>query len=257
MKVIVFDYDGVIIDSQMESFFIAFNTYLKFNPDTKLFASEKFTFDNFNEKLSQNKEIVEKYKRLRPFAKDATCIITNFYIVENDIKVKDQEEYDNFKVDHDIDVKSFMEEFYAERNNIYEKDKKRYLSLLKPCPITGKINPLKEKFHIVISTANRHSAIKPVLEKYDLLFELVVDNTYSLDKRKHMEKITKYFDVSYEDIIFLDDQVSHITPMLPLGVNCFLARWGYNTHEQQEEAKKLGIDVVSEEEFIEKISDLS
>jgi len=56
--------------------------------------------------------------------------------------------------------------------------------------------------------------------------------------------------VDFNQIYFVDDQVTHFPEILKLGVNCYLAEWGYNNKEQQEEAKKYDVTFLKEENFI-------
>ncbi|MBU4348983.1 hypothetical protein KJ599_01530 [bacterium] len=46
---------------------------------------------------------------------------------------------------------------------------------------------------------------------------------------------------------FIDDQLSYLMGTDALGVNVFLAGWGYCTESQKEEAKKEKITVIEEE----------
>ena len=46
--------------------------------------------------------------------------------------------------------------------------------------------------------------------------------------------------VSYSDIHFVDDQVAHLESALGLGVNCYLAAYGYTTGKQVDRARGLG-----------------
>ena len=52
--------------------------------------------------------------------------------------------------------------------------------------------------------------------------------------------------VSYSDIHFVDDQVAHLESAQGLGVNCYLAAYGYTTEKQVERARGLGIKVLEE-----------
>lgn len=254
MKILALDYDGVIVYSMYECLFIGFNAYLMFNPKTRLFNSERFTLDNFEKKLNENKEIVDKYKNLRAYCKVAYSWYSIFHIIENDTKVENQKDFDKIKNKLNIDSNLYTKYFYDERLKLQKQDYEKWLTLTEPSPIINKINSLKEKFELVLATNNRKDVIEGLLKKYNLNFNLIVDNTLSTNKTKQLEFIKNKYNINFSDIYFVDDQVAHFSSLIKLGVNCFLATWGYNNKGQQEEAEKLGAELVGEGDFLEKIN---
>jgi len=63
-----------------------------------------------------------------------------------------------------------------------------------------------------------------------------------------MKHIVKLYNVKFEEIYFIDDQVSHLIQTRPLGVKVILAGWSYATDIQKEEARKQKIPVIEGEE---------
>ena len=63
----------------------------------------------------------------------------------------------------------------------------------------------------------------------------------SPDKNVHMRLVTEAANVAYADIHFVDDQVAHLESAQGLGVNCYLAAYGYTTEKQIDRARALGI----------------
>ena len=133
MKLLVVDYDGVIADSQLEGLFSGFNTYLEFNKQTKLFGSEKFTFNNFNSKLKTYKKTFDKYKNLRPFLVDAFSYYVMMHILENSLKVKNQNTFN--KLRDNLKNKFYYKYFnsiYKFRKNLQKTHLNEWLNLQKP-----------------------------------------------------------------------------------------------------------------------------
>ena len=64
-----------------------------------------------------------------------------------------------------------------------------------------------------------------------------------------MRLVTEASKVSYADIHFVDDQVAHLESAQGLGVNCYLAAYGYTTEKQIDRARGLGIRVLDEEDL--------
>ena len=72
----------------------------------------------------------------------------------------------------------------------------------------------------------------------------------SPDKNVHMRLVTEAANVTYADIHFVDDQVAHLESAQGLGVNCYLAAYGYTTEKQVERARGLGIRVLEEGDLV-------
>ena len=71
MKILALDFDGVIVDSVLDSLFVGHNTYLRLygREVKKNFGGELFTFENW-EKIKRNYQKEIKYYRtllLSPF----------------------------------------------------------------------------------------------------------------------------------------------------------------------------------------------
>lgn len=253
MKILALDYDGVIIDSQLECLSVGFNAYLKLKQKTKLFDGEKFTFDNFDKKINENKDLVIKHNNLRVYVRDASSWYNIFYAIDNNIEIKNQEDFDN--IDKlNLDFNLYVSYFYDERIKLQKENLEKWLNLNKLFPNIKKIDNLKNKFKLVIATNNRKGTIEGFLKKYNLDFDLIIDQDFSTDKTKQLEFIKNRYKVNFEDIYFVDDQIAHFSSLIKLGVKCFLAAWGYNNKEQQEEAKKLGVELVNEGDFLNRLS---
>ncbi len=253
MKTLVLDFDGVIADSQMECLFLGFNAYLEFNKSTKLFDGKKFTFDNFNFLAQKHRKSVEQYKALRPYVIDAFCYYVIAHIVENSIAVKSQEEYDDLRNRLSKDVYAdFVELFHSKRKRLVENNINEWLGLVTPYKkVVSAIKMLSSSFDLAISTNNRKFAIDAFSRKHGINPKVVFDSSFGSDKKVHIEKIHNELGAGFDEIYFVDDQVRHFPKLLKLGVNCCLATWGYNTKEQHEEAKKLGVELLAQENFHE------
>ena len=237
MKTLVLDFDGVIADSQMECLFVGFNTYLKFNKNTKL----------------KHSKIVEEYKKLRPYVIDAFCYYVIFYIIENKIIIKDQNDYSNLRKGLAEGIyAAFVEMFYSERKRLISNNINEWLALIKPYGnIIPAIRMLSNNFHLAISTNNRKFTIDTFSKKHGIAPKIVIDSSFGSDKKVHIENIKNRLGVNFSDIYFVDDQIKNFDKLLPLRVNCYLATWGYNTQKQHEEAKKLGTVLLTQENFYE------
>ena len=256
MKTLVLDFDGVIADSQMECLFVGFNAYLEFNKGAKLFDGRKFTFDNFDFLAQKHRKAVELYKALRPYVIDAFCYYVIAYIIENNIAVKSQIEYNDLRKRLAKNIYAdFVELFYSERKRLIDSNINEWLGLVKPYEkIIPAIKMLNSKFDLAISTNNRKFTIDAFSEKQGIKPKIVFDSSFGSDKKVHIENIHNEFGANFDEMHFVDDQVRNLTGVLPLNVHCYLAAWGYNTKEQHEEAKKLGAVLVNQNNFYNTLS---
>lgn len=253
-KILALDYDGVIANSKLECLSVGFNAYLKLNKSTKLFNGEKLTFDNFKILISKNKKILEKYKKLRPYVIDAFCWYVILYVIERNIKIKNQKHYNEMRKSLMHLYSKYVKYFYNERGSLQNSDFNKWLKLIKPYKIINSIKKLNKKYIISIATNNRKESIKGFLQKYKIPVEFIADSTISIDKVKQLEFIKNKYNAEFSDICFVDDQVAHFPTLVRLNVKCFLATWGYNNKEQRKIAKKLKVCLVSERNFYRVLS---
>lgn len=246
MKILVLDYDGVIADTQHRSLFVGFNAYLRMNPSTPLFGGKPFTIQNFNKLIIKHKKITNRYYSLRSFIKTSTCYYVIMHIIDNNIIINNQNEFDEYKKNLETDGMLFDKYYYDKKHTPSNISK-----LVKIYPIINRIINLKNNYKFAISTGNRKQILEPILKKIDLHFEIIVDASFSIDKNEQLNKIKNYFNVEFNDIYFIDDQVSYFKDIKKLGVNCYLANWGYNNEEQKQVAKQLGVVLLDENNFEE------
>jgi len=104
----------------------------------------------------------------------------------------------------------------------------------------------------VIATSNRRKAIAksftPEYFGFTIKPEDILDKRYGEDKSEQMKQIVKLYNIKFEKIYFVDDQVSHLIQTKTLGVKVLLAGWSYATDIQKEEARKQNISIIEKEE---------
>lgn len=258
MKVLALDFDGVIADSQLECLFVGFNSYLKLNKNTRLFGGKKFTFNNFNNIKKKYKKTIKKYKNLRPYVIGAFSWYVILYIIENNVKIKHQNQFNNVREKLIRNCDKYVNYFYDERYSLQKKSYKKWFKLEASFKkIIDGTKKLEKRYIITIATNNKRKSIYGLLKKYKINPKIIADSNISLNKKKQLERIKKELKVNFNEIHFVDDQVKHFPRLLKLGVNCYLATWGYNNKSQRQEAKKLGVVMLKEDDFYEKLASFS
>ncbi|HZK11045.1 MAG TPA: HAD family hydrolase [Atribacterota bacterium] len=256
MKILALDYDGVIVDSVLDSLFVGHNAYLRlYGPGKKkYFGGKLFTFENWEETKKQHQEEIKYYRTLRPYIRGATDYGLIQKLIEENKSIKNQEEFDNYRKAVKFDFEGYEKEFYKEREGLQNIDYRAWFNLEPTYPkvIDGIKKLLEEKTKIVIATSNRRKAIArtftPEYFGFTIEPEDILDRRYGENKSEQMKQVVKLYHVKFEEIYFLDDQLSHLIQARLLGVKVFLAGWSYATDIQKEEARKQNILIIEKEE---------
>ncbi len=256
MQILALDFDGVIVDSVWDSLFVSHNAYLRlYGPEKKKnFGGKLFTFESWEEIKKKYKEEISYYYSLRPYIRGAADYGLIQKLMEEKRVIKSQEEFDRYRESAEFDFAAYEEEFYKERARLQNIDYRAWYNLEPPYPqvIEGIKKLLEEGVKIVIATSNRREAIAksftPEYFGFTIDPEDIWDKRYGEEKSEQMRQIVKLYGVRFEDLYFVDDQVSHLIKAKRLGVKVFLAGWSYATKAQKEEAHRQDIPVMEREE---------
>jgi len=256
LKILALDFDGVIVDSVLDSLFIGHNAYLRLygQGEKKYFGGELFTFENWEEIKKHYQEEIKYYRTLRPYIRGATDYGLIQKLMEEKKFIKSQEEFDNYRKTAVFDFETYEKEFYKERERLQDVNYRAWFNLEPPYPkiIEGMKKLLEEGTKIVIATSNRRKAIArsftPEYFGFNIDLEDILDKRFGEDKSEQMRQIIKLYKVKFKDIYFVDDQVSHLIQTIPLGIKVILAGWSYATDIQKEEAREQNIPLIEREE---------
>jgi len=233
MKVLAIDYDGVIVDSVMDSLFVSHNAYLKVygSKKKKNFGGELFTFKNWPSIKEKYKKEIEYYRSLRPYIRGATDYGLIQKIMEEGTHIKNQQEFD-----------AQQESFEG------------WLSLSPPYKefIKGIRKFVQEGVKVMVATSNRREYIARAFfpDYYDIPVDIddMLDFSFGEDKSSQIHYICDKYSVNYSDIYFVDDQLAHLEQTRKLGIRVFLAGWSYATEQQKKIARDKKIPVIEREE---------
>jgi len=256
LKILALDFDGVIVDSVLDSLFVGHNAYLRlYGPGKKkYFGGELFTFENWEETKKQYQEEIKYYRTLRPYIRGATDYGLIQKLIEENKFVKNQKDFDHYRKTAKFDFEGYEKEFYKERERLQNINYRAWFNLEPSYPkvIEGIKKLLEERTKVVIATSNRRKAIAksftPEYFGFTIKPEDILDKRFGEEKSEQMKQIIKLYNIEFEGIYFVDDQVSHLIQTRPLGVKVFLAGWSYATKTQKEEAGKQNIPIIEKEE---------
>jgi len=256
MKVLALDYDGVIVDSVMDSLFVSHNAYLKVygNTNKKNFGGKSFTFQNWPIIKEKYKKEIEYYRSLRPYIRGATDYGLIQKLMEEGRHIRNQQEFDEYRQTANFDFQNFHDAFYEARREAQQESFEGWLSLEPPYKevVRGIHKFVKEGIKVMVATSNRREyiarAFPPKYYNIPIDSEDILDNRFGEDKSSQMHHIFERYNVDYRDIYFVDDQLAHLEQTHELGIQVFLAGWSYATKQQKKSAREKNIPVIVKEE---------
>jgi hypothetical protein len=255
MKILAVDFDGVISDSALKSLFVSHNAYCRhFGPNVKKnFGGECFTYENWEKMRKEYRKEMEKYRQLRSYIELSCDFFVMIKIIEDQIEVNNQHEFREIRNQLSFDYQFFHDLFFEEKERWQNKNFKKWFSL---SPVFEHVTSGIKKFmeegkKIVIATSNLGKAIHPAFHPDYLGFSIdlkdIFDKNYGKNKSDHMKAIAEQYGVEFHNIYFIDDQLSYLEETQLLGVNVFLAGWGYCTQEHKQIAQEKNMQLIDKE----------
>lgn len=229
MKVIIFDKDGVLIDSVEEVFNIASITY----------------------GLKENPKNLEKFKQLFPFVRDADDVYAVIKMIEENKNIF-SENYNK------KEAMKFRTKFYETRDYLIRHSFDEWITMIKPFKFSiNALNELSKNYEISISTTSDLKSTEEECSKFNINVkkENMYTNQISTNKIEHFKLILKKTGVNFSDMFFIDNNIEQLKFAKPLGIKVALARWGSN-ELQNKEANALNIDVLEKDNILEQIRGL-
>lgn len=261
-KILALDFDGCIVDSVMEALFVTYVSYRRYiNKETRIFDNKEPEINKFLSLISNYEPQVRKFREYRHYIKDASDYAVILYIIEDNLKVGSEGEFfKTKKLIPDKDIERFYQCFYDTRAKLFKDNFDAWARLTPGFSCINEMRRLANEHKTIMATTNNKETARPLLtEQYlnlNIEEEDIVDLHISTDKTIQMEYIVNKYGVKFEGIHFLDDNLSQLLAVRPLGVNVYLASWGYCTEEQKNFAKKSSdINFLTEENMYSVLSE--
>ena len=242
-KLIALDFDGVLCDSINECLITSYNSYLIINEINSycVYSLDKLPND-----------IKDYFLKFRPLAVTAReyYLLWDLFFSSQPIDL-----YQPISKQINVDDKTlddFRKIFYQERKHWIETNIE---SWLKHNPIYPEILKCFDDLfcnpNLIILSAKDSDSIKYILKHAGIV--LPDNNIYGSASGKSkigiLKTIISKYNVSSAYTYFLDDSIENLFSAREIGVNLFLADWGYVFPHQIETIKQLDIEVVSQMDF--------
>jgi phosphoglycolate phosphatase-like HAD superfamily hydrolase len=255
---LICDFDGVISDSLHDSYVTSLNTYLlaekthslpltaPLDPPSRVFEFEK-----------EQPRLFAEFKRLIPMGNRAEDYFVIWRIIDEGATgdVRKQSDFERIRKEIRGDaLEAYGRNFYSSRREQQETSPDEWASLSPVFEgIPEAIRSLSARFDPAIATSKDMRSIAILLKRYGLrpFFkpEFILDKDFSYSKRDHLAHFHEKFGIPYDRMHFIDDKALHLVAAKGLGINGYLALWGYNTPQEQEMALGGGFRLLNLEDF--------
>ena len=250
--IVVFDFDGVICDSIHDSLLTAVNTYLQCVPDNALPVNAPLDSQSVFRFEETHPRLFQQFSKLMPVGNFAQDYFVVLNLIENKQagSITDQDSFNRYKKNiPDATLIDFQKRFYMIRSEMQQTNPEAWSELLKPFPgIVDSIRSLSRRVTCVIATSKDSSSVNILLERYGLsslfLPDNILDKDFSKTKRSHIIWFHENNGIPFNMMHFIDDKVSHLLSVTDLGVNTYLAVWGFNSEHEHTIAVQHGISLL-------------
>lgn len=234
-KIIVFDFDGVLVDTADETVDVALNAY------------EKMA----GQKLNGREGVRRRLRAARPLFKNAEDIYAGLRLILSeqslDVSRLTQEAFDKEARACLQEAKTFAAKFYSTRDAMIAKDTDKWAAMNPLYPGIRDVFLAAQKSHtVVIATTKNKTAVKILLSKNNINLpeSHIVSREFSTDKLDQMRFIMRQYAARPEDILYIEDLYEWLKYVGKLGVGLALVSWGYGRAKDFEEARRAGVPVV-------------
>jgi phosphoglycolate phosphatase-like HAD superfamily hydrolase len=252
-SILVFDFDGVLCHSLLDSLITALNTYIECVPDAALPFNRPLNADSMEGFEQTHAGLFDEFSRLMPMGNFAEDYFVMLHLLDTQTSrsVENQEDFRRVKRRiPDRALQMFRDRFYSLRRKRQEEDPAAWARMLPPFPgIVSTVKRLSRHFILGIATSKDRISVSILLENYGLIACFrpgdIHDKDFAPSKREHLKRFQHDHGIPFGRIHFIDDKVLHLTAVKTLGVIPYLALWGYNTVREQSIAQEQGIHLLS------------
>jgi phosphoglycolate phosphatase-like HAD superfamily hydrolase len=237
-KIVVFDFDGVVCDSTDECMVTSWNAWEKW--ESRL--GFRKTVDDFSEE--------EKYtfREVRPRVRGAG----EYYILRRafaeGIWIENQEIYEKLEEDWKEYLSPFKTVFFEARNRLRHENLDDWIDLH---PIYNGVvevmKTLKSQGRLYMATLKDGESVRLILGKQGL--EIPVGNFLDQSKIKSklqaLDQFRKQIGCDKTDMIFIDDNITHLIEPKAAGYQVYLTTWGSTIEEYIGIAQKRNIPLLN------------
>jgi phosphoglycolate phosphatase-like HAD superfamily hydrolase len=229
--IVALDFDGVIMDGINECMLVAWNVF-----NNKLFS------DFNNKSLNEIPDyFVDIFTHARNFVRHDGHFIIPFYANKNEV-IDSKSFHEIYENIHDADKSKFRDDFVNYRNKVKELFPEYWISLHKELIDLKEIIDLDVDLRIV--SGKDAESIIFLLKNKKIHIEPRKVHGRMVEKDTVLKSIKNDSENDNEDLFFVDDNLNNVIDASKLGIQSLWAFWGFHTPEQVQNADRLSIKAI-------------
>jgi phosphoglycolate phosphatase-like HAD superfamily hydrolase len=238
--VALFDFDGVFCDSTRECYTIALaaRALIEGIPSTHDLGAEMEGGDPLLGFFRSHRAYVR-------WPREYWLLLETFRAGGGAVEMT-QRDFDEFEEKADPAALEFQRIFFDVRDDLRTNRYESWIDLFDTYSSVlegGRV--VMERIPYRILTGRDGFSVQAFLTKHGL----VVPREWIFDAKQFRNKVEGFEAIQAEmgrdrSYVFLDDNVMHLAALLPLGVQCYWATWGYSSQEHENTAHALGSRII-------------
>jgi phosphoglycolate phosphatase-like HAD superfamily hydrolase len=236
---VVFDFDGVVCDSTDECFVTSWNAWERWNARPG-FRTEMAEFDEQERRI---------FGSVRPRVRGAGEYYVLRRCISEGIAINSQEQYDRLMDGWRIHLDPFKEVFYECRAQLRTMNLTRWIALH---PVfDGAIEVMRTlllQARLYVATLKDADSVRLILESQGLKLpqDRLLDQSVIRSKLQALDMIRDRVGCDRQDMIFIDDNVTHLLDPHHAGYPVALTSWGPLLSEYLDIARSVRIRILSD-----------
>lgn len=240
---LITDFDGVLCDSIRECLLSSYNAYRKIHASPDMRRCELSKIDAATQAT---------FRSLRPYIRSGEDFVLIQDMIEKQIPIASQEEFDRLKsMQSQAILSAYKRAFYAERDFLLEHEKNLWLTLN---PLFDGIADALQRNnafeHIHILTTKRKNDVREIMRYYGLdVPETHITDVPLSEKRAYLLRLLQENRVAAEHSVYIEDQVAFLIEAQQYHIRSYLVNWSYVSEAQKASARQHDIPIIGIEDF--------
>ncbi|MBU2510527.1 HAD hydrolase-like protein [bacterium] len=223
-KILVFDFDNVICDSTDECMVSSWNAWQKWKSKP-----------GFRRTVSEfSAEEAAKFRHLRPRVRGAGEYYLLHRSFSENIEIKDQGDYNRLETSWDKHFTKYKVLFFEARNRLRKENLDAWIDLHHVFDdVIDTIRYYNHQNRFYIATLKDEESVRLILNKQGLLIngDRILDQGKITSKLQALDYIRDQLECQKDDLIFIDDNVTHLIEPQLSEYPVYLATWGSTVPE--------------------------
>lgn len=218
-KVIVFDFDGVVVDSTEECMLVSWNAWSEYIGET---GRKVAGADNIPEYWRHY------FTHLRPRVRGAGEYLTVYWSYENSRSLKTQQDFDAVSEELSADMEVYKEIFYQNRALLMSNDLDAWIKLHRVSEeVVAFMGELADEDSLFVATLKDGPSVRRILESYGVSVpdEKFYDQSKIKTKLEALKAIEFDSGLTPDNIYFIDDNITHLLDPKASGFSTCHAAW--------------------------------